>query len=441
MKRIIPKLYSGEFNKIILILAILHYSMGFMSAQNFYKEERVIPPNPIASSLLLYKDIPVSYGSGVPDVSIPIFTIQIGDFSLPIELKYHIRSLKPQNCISNVALGWTLHYGGNITRTVNGKPDEFAGFFETLPSDLGNGNDVLLRDLYDPAIVSYDSEKDIFTYSLNGINGEFIISDTVIQISKRPYKSVINGRGQQGIDGFDIITDKGEIFKFGYGNYETTGQDQWTVNTTWNIKQICLPAGQKIDFIYEDINVYQIVNIIQHLYINDLQQGYLIGNMNYKTIELCDIPRIDFPVYDVTYRDIHEKNIKTIYFPNGKVEFNLSSDKKTINSIDVYNGSERLKSYEFVLDSTKYMGNMNLLRRIQIRDGSGQFVNEYKFEYYNEGIVGLNANTDFWGYYNGGDTYGGIVPYNQYHAYIGTRIFDCPYKEDQILTTGSIVLP
>ena len=46
-------------------------------------------PSPEAYSLMEYSEIPVSLYTGVPDISIPIYTIRVGNYSLPISLRYH----------------------------------------------------------------------------------------------------------------------------------------------------------------------------------------------------------------------------------------------------------------------------------------------------------------------------------------------------------------
>ena len=46
-------------------------------------------PSPEISSLGLYGQIPVSHFTGVPDISIPLYEVKVGGFSLPIAVSYH----------------------------------------------------------------------------------------------------------------------------------------------------------------------------------------------------------------------------------------------------------------------------------------------------------------------------------------------------------------
>jgi hypothetical protein len=54
----------------------------------------VVMPAPNAAALGKYSDIPVSYSTGVPNISIPIYTVQDGSVSLPISLNYHASGIK-----------------------------------------------------------------------------------------------------------------------------------------------------------------------------------------------------------------------------------------------------------------------------------------------------------------------------------------------------------
>ena len=73
-------------------------------------------PSPEAYSLMEYSEIPVSLYTGVPDISIPIYTIRVGNYSLPISLRYHASGIKVGQEASRIGLGWSIHAGGAISR-------------------------------------------------------------------------------------------------------------------------------------------------------------------------------------------------------------------------------------------------------------------------------------------------------------------------------------
>ena len=83
-------------------------------------EMDVIPPSPTAASLGEYGEFPVSLYSGLPTISIPLYEIEVGDYSLPITLDYHSAGVKVEEMAGWVGLGWSFNAGGVITRSVRG---------------------------------------------------------------------------------------------------------------------------------------------------------------------------------------------------------------------------------------------------------------------------------------------------------------------------------
>lgn len=93
---------------------------------------RVSVPSPTAASLGKFGDIPVSLYSGVPDISIPLFTAKGRTLELPIALSYHASGIRVEDIGGWAGMGWSLEAGGVITRTVRGTVDERgAGYFNT----------------------------------------------------------------------------------------------------------------------------------------------------------------------------------------------------------------------------------------------------------------------------------------------------------------------
>lgn len=176
----------ASFISLLLWLSVL-----CCSAQNYdpaYPHVTVMTPE--AAALGKYSDIPVSYYTGVPNISIPLYTINVDGFVLPITLSYHSAGIRADQEATWVGLGWTLEVGGRITRTAKGTDDfqeyghdpshpwYLAGYYDA--PDIGN-----LSNLYQQfleggqwAIVNrkiYDSEPDIFYYNIPGYSGKFLL--------------------------------------------------------------------------------------------------------------------------------------------------------------------------------------------------------------------------------------------------------------------------
>ena len=109
-------------NKRILFV---NFFLIMYSASFGQKLPEVVPPSPNAASLGQYADVPVSYYTGIPNISIPLFEVSSGDIKLPITLSYHASGIRVDQEASWVGLGWSLNAGGVITKQKRGVDDFF----------------------------------------------------------------------------------------------------------------------------------------------------------------------------------------------------------------------------------------------------------------------------------------------------------------------------
>lgn len=84
----------------------------------------IFPVSPEASKLGEFDDVPVNLSAGTTGLNIPIFNIEEGDFTLPIQLKYHYSGLVVDQIPGDLGLGWSLETGGMVKRQVMGRPDK-----------------------------------------------------------------------------------------------------------------------------------------------------------------------------------------------------------------------------------------------------------------------------------------------------------------------------
>ncbi|MBQ8152668.1 MAG: RHS repeat protein [Prevotella sp.] len=179
----------------ILLLSMLVQATAWgQSSTLAYPHVSVMTPE--ASSLAKYSDIPVSYYTGVPNISIPLYTIRVDDFELPITLNYHSSGIRVDQEATCVGLGWSLSAGGRVTRTAKGIDDfrEYGydpnypyykkGYYEA-PDVPNNAPNTTMYEHYNydngsgtPSIGNrkiIDTEPDIFYYDIPGYSGKFII--------------------------------------------------------------------------------------------------------------------------------------------------------------------------------------------------------------------------------------------------------------------------
>ena len=120
---------------LLLTLFIVAYAVATAQAPQLVK---VTPPSPNAAAFQKYGEIPVSPYTGIPDISIPVYTVQFRDITIPITLSYHASGIKVNEESSQVGLGWAINAGGCISRNIVGL-DDFVGsvyfnnWFNNLP--------------------------------------------------------------------------------------------------------------------------------------------------------------------------------------------------------------------------------------------------------------------------------------------------------------------
>ncbi|MBK7870727.1 MAG: hypothetical protein IPJ74_08585 [Saprospiraceae bacterium] len=182
----------------------------------------VVMPAPNAAALGKYADIPVSYNTGVPNISIPLYQVQEGSLSLPISISYHASGVKVGETASWVGLGWSLSAGGMISRTVLGLPDELSGGYFINGSSLADNPDEdtligLTSELVDVLDGVLDSEPDIFTFNVGGYAGKFQVNHALGKVYTIPQQDVkiTYSYSTSNIESFTITTPDGTKYHFG----------------------------------------------------------------------------------------------------------------------------------------------------------------------------------------------------------------------------------
>jgi hypothetical protein len=267
------------------LLFILSVEVGFgQSGTNppYYKQftEKQVPPSPNVASLGKYGDTPVSYYTGIPNISIPIYDIKTKDLSMPINLSYHSSAIRVEEEASIVGLGWSLNAGGVISRNIRGsKGGAFDSYFklgtpsciETMQAKLDNPNARMrgVKDNYTYVMASQmenclgsngsggdDFEPDIFTFNVGGQNGKFFLDRpepgnttgySVKILSQETFKVKLIENDITGVKGFEIITDDGTKYSFTKKEFQKSEIEGTPVNTGKNM--VLNSNGEYIDAI------------------------------------------------------------------------------------------------------------------------------------------------------------------------------------------------
>jgi len=352
--------------QLLFVLTIISYSFN-ASAQLPEQSKTALSPN--AASLGLYGNIPVSYYTGTPVISIPLYDIKVSDFVLPISLDYHASGVQVDQRAGWTGVNWTLFAGGAITRSINDIPDEYnnsmyhlgsnAGFFfryNVLNTTSWNQRTYLRSIAQSDDGLFRDTAPDEFSFSFPGYNGKFYLDHTrnwVVQCDK-PVKVEFDGiffeipfskLGTQAVNygyspcfsGFTITTDDGTKYQFGKDinaidfsiDFFLQKYDEWLA-TAWYLTKIILPNTHEINFTYERNEFINQMYIAMHYNLETKVEykGIFIqpscSSWSYKSIEKCYEGKLISPVY-----------LKEITTDNAVVTFtkSLSNELKYAQSV------------------------------------------------------------------------------------------------------------
>ncbi len=278
----------------LIILSFLGSPLAYMQAPTFAD---LTSPN--VGSLFTFNNVPVSYYTGTPDISIPIYTVKSGNIEVPISLRYHPANVKPNDHPGWVGLGWNLDVGGVITRVRHGYFDEsnvsstLKSYYEYgandpafVSSSTWNAIDTMLMFYTAVGVdqVRTGRDADEFFFSFPGGTGKFIYLDGKWEvISDQNIKVELDGFFDEGTDiqnyinnhskveiytredgrsrffkGFVLTTEDGTKYYFGgYGAVEFYGNPPYynlaAVNAyadTWHLKKIVDTNGNEVEFVY-----------------------------------------------------------------------------------------------------------------------------------------------------------------------------------------------
>jgi len=439
---------------LFILLNTIFYPFFAQPVNNLVQD--VILPAPNAAALGKYVDIPVSHFTGIPNINIPIYTVQEGPLSLPVSLSYHASGIKVGETASWVGIGWSLNAGGMITRSVLGIPDELARGYAQYGNNISNKIlNKTLTDIERSEITTgfTDSEPDIFTFNFVGYQGKFYIdaNKTCHLVPQQDLKIAIDW-GVEQIYSFTLTAPNGMKAYFGNLPGATDGKGIETsipmginpdnpndeVSNTWYLLRIESPDNKYfIDLAYEDeYYSYNYLASCRHdVFHCQLANG---GNV-YKQIsgggivERCGgngDPQINI---NLIRNNIHGKRISNISTSSGNsmMQFKVSElreDLDPTNTNSTYNAysldrielhqNDSCKAWRFSYDYFEDVVYTNRseskrLKLTALQETSCDLevtIPPHQFTYYGSKNPGkesyflpnrLSRQIDHWGFYNG----------------------------------------
>ncbi len=408
----------------------------------------VIPSSPNASSLMRYLDYPVSNATGIPDINIPLYVINSGELSLPISLSYHSSGRRVYDRTGAVGLGWTLNAGGMISRTIYGDADGWNYDGATFPDPWKKSDNVQL-DTDFPFLASidnrdfnngihYDTEYDIFSYTVNSLAGKFIIKGAnnnkePVLIPKNSCDLRIGYSGTNDLlDYFELIDENGITYRFGRSIDDSISYKEISENCTTGWMLTDIVSANKEDTIHFKYESFRNVlcthsTVYKKSTLYYCTPTYLADGDDYTHCPQLPVTDIINPE-EVDASSIHyAQRIKEISFRSGKIIFHheledqcsppywlggIMDNNIRITGMDILDYDDNIiKKIDFVQSEMNTFSDVHFLAvkkldAIVFKDQSLSAVETYSFDYY---PVKYNVSDDnrmnvryldFWGYYN-----------------------------------------
>lgn len=301
---------------IAALVIPFHYSVA-QYHNGHISSPQLTPPSHETTAMAKYAAVPVGYYTGVPDISLPLFSFQGKDISLPIGLRYH-----PSGDESWVGKGWSVTATGVISRVINGI-DDFGnnGYIgSNLPASF---NAATVPYLNQALQGETDTGPDLFYFNFMGYTGKFMFSPAGELVADPNNKLHIEPLEDE-MDEWVIRDPMGYQYIFGGPSaVEQVGfavTERWAV-TGWYLKKVISPLGEIMEFHYHsDTEIFTD---------SDLQKVVDLDNVYTDLTELPRTPRHHYVPY-LNYITIDKGSYSL------KVSFSsstLPSNKRVLNDI------------------------------------------------------------------------------------------------------------
>lgn len=360
---------------IILITLIL--TQNLILAQNEINFGNFSKPVPSVSSLSTYTNTPVSFASGIPEISFPLMQLPTHNkgINLGVTLAYHPLNISQEEPASEVGAGWSTFSGGCISREIILEPDEKYNN-ASAPTYKKNEFD------------------DIYYYNIPGISGKFkILRDianntfSIVNLTANDVKIEYTRENNDAtlvITSFTITDNLGN--KYLFNDYsQSRFNDSLFLGTLYKsaffLSQILDPNNIELAaFTYQKDNKYK-------------------NNSNFLMYQSCKIKDIESKDYgmisiDYSYEDAMENTMNDTYRID---RISLKNKNGTLIYHYGFDYSSYIYSYGETIDTRNY--SKRILKKLNKLDQNQNILETTKFEY-------SSGDNNYYGAYPSGILYG-----------------------------------
>lgn len=415
----------------------------------------VTPPSPASQAFQKYGDIPVSAYTGVPNISVPIYTIKSHDITVPISLSYHASGIKVSEDATNVGLGWVLNAGGTLSRNVVGLDDwqganyfngtggntilDFAGFIgPTQAISTGcnlqmfnkapNAQQTIWNyniDTFEQAAPVFDFQPDQYYYNFAGHSGKFELLRNKQAVIQNLEKIKIYPIASDGST-WEAKTADGFTYDFMLNEYYHDNANHFS---TWYLTKITSPLGNTVTFVYTANSSY-VTSV----------GGYSETRDDYDNADNDPSLVVTNTGWQKGYNPgkwYYSQELTEIDFTNGKVVFSYSNLRQDLpnadqlDSIRVYRTGQTSPDKTIAFNYSYFNGNVDASfnlngsptpqQSLRLRLDSvtekgyfgGQYIKNPPYSFtYNQSELPAKTSfaRDHWGYFNGKLGHTSLIP-------------------------------
>lgn len=425
---------------------------------------KAVPVSPNAATFGQFGTFPTGCYTGVPNISVPLYEIDLDGRKIPIALSYNASGVKVAQEGSCVGLGWSLVAGGTITKEIRGWNDFYKNSQtypdQTIPNDPGyyynnwpawpipDANNNLTptsddtQDVMVKILTAYDTQPDLFHFNFGGYSGTLFFDRKPGDKNKtvKPYiltpSMYLDVNYNVDESSWSITDPLGYKFTFldkewtepHTASSKTYRSDYDTdklllerrkkmpyIETCWVLNSIESPKGNKVLFSYtaEIIStpimltepLLMSVPIVNNFYVGDgVMRSY---DYSFSYITQQTLSKIEFDKGTITFvksnrEDLDSTVPSVIVRPGGSANA-VQPQRIDVMSVKDRSGVEVKKlnfGYDYMGDTSDYTKCRLMLKSLTETDGNNNS-RSYKFSYVGGVLPAKNTQTtDIWGYCN-----------------------------------------
>lgn len=259
MKHLISTKKTRKYYLVLFLMQFIIFSTKLQAqAVKTSSVPEFAPKSPEASAFLKYGEYPVDLSTGVPSISLPIYSIKVDDLEVPISLNYHASGIKVNQEATWVGLGWNLNAGAQIILSPRGSIDENDAGIDTPQRDASYVKQFFASQPYNfnsPQLAEYEKskEKDVYSFSSPTASGSFYIYNGV-PIIFPPDAFKVELSGTVTLPYFTITDKAGNkyLFKNTVEKSERVFTHHDDYVSAWYVDEINTAKNNKIKFTYQD---------------------------------------------------------------------------------------------------------------------------------------------------------------------------------------------